>query len=167
MINISSYGLAVAAPVVGVMGERVIAHIDQFVRFEGPIVRVLNGAFVMEIVVSEEERSKLTNKILWFEKQKNHDVHDGRRHERVVPNKAHSTLTLADSAALGCLVIDVSVSGAVVSADVVPDIGTVLAVGKAVGRVVRHCGEGFAFEFIAFHDDLNAIEELVMRPNFE
>jgi hypothetical protein len=167
VINISSYGLAVAAPVVGTMGERVIAHIDQFGRFEGPIVRVLNGGFVMEITVSEEERTKLTNKIRWFEKQKNHDVHDGRRHERIVPKKAHSTLTLSDGAAMGCLVIDVSVSGAAVSADVVPEIGTVLAVGKAVGRVVRHFGEGFAVEFITIHDDLNVIEELVMRPNFE
>ncbi len=165
VINISSYGLAVAAPVLGAMGERVIAHIDQFGKFEGPIVRVLDGGFVMDITASDDERAKLTNKIRWFERQKNHDVHDGRRHERIVPKKAHSTVTFADGSSSGCLVIDISVSGTAVSADVVPDIGTVCAVGKAVGRVVRHFGEGFAVEFITIHDDLNAIEELVMRPN--
>ena len=47
-----------------------------------------------------------------------------------------------------CLVIDLSVSGAAVSAETVPDIGTVLAVGKIIGRVVRHLQGGFAVHFV-------------------
>lgn len=37
-------------------------------------------------------------------------------------------------------------SGVAISADVVPLLETVVAVGKVTGRVVRHFGEGFAVE---------------------
>jgi len=54
---------------------------------------------------------------------------------------------LPDGSTQTCLVIDLSVTGAALSAEAVPDIGTVLAVGKVVGRVVRHFEGGFAVEF--------------------
>jgi hypothetical protein len=40
------------------------------------------------------------------------------------------------------------VSGAAVSADTVPDIGTIMAIGSVVGKVVRHFPDGFAIQFI-------------------
>jgi len=55
---------------------------------------------------------------------------------------------LADGTVRTCFIIDVSVTGAAVSTDFVPEIGTVLAVGKAVGRVSRHFDGGFAVQFI-------------------
>jgi hypothetical protein len=48
----------------------------------------------------------------------------------------------------GCFVIDMSVSGAAVSADVQPEIGTPLAVGACIGRVVRLLPDGFAVKFV-------------------
>ena len=44
--------------------------------------------------------------------------------------------------------IDVSVSGAAVSAELQPEIGTPLAVGACIGRVVRHLANGFAVQFV-------------------
>jgi len=41
-----------------------------------------------------------------------------------------------------------SVSGAAISAEIVPPIGTVLAVGKVVARVVRHFAGGFSVRFV-------------------
>jgi hypothetical protein len=58
-----------------------------------------------------------------------------------------ATMLLADGSLISCLVIDFSCSGAAVSADLYPQIGTPLAVGKMVGRVVRRFDEGFAIEF--------------------
>ncbi len=55
---------------------------------------------------------------------------------------------LADGTVLGCFVIDMSVSGVAVSADVSVRLGDVLAVGKVIGRVVRLFPEGFALRFI-------------------
>jgi hypothetical protein len=56
-------------------------------------------------------------------------------------------LIFRDGTTMDCLVIDVSSSGVAVSADAEPQIGTPLAVGRSVGRVVRRFAEGFAFQF--------------------
>jgi len=45
------------------------------------------------------------------------------------------------------------------SADITPDIGVVLKVGKILGRVVRRFPEGFAIEFLTIQD-LRTIEGL-------
>jgi hypothetical protein len=44
-----------------------------------------------------------------------------------------------------------------VSADLYPEIGTPLAVGKMIGRVVRRFAEGFAIEFLG-REDLSDVE---------
>ena len=49
---------------------------------------------------------------------------------------------------LTCLIIDMSVSGVAVSAEIVPALDTPVAVGRVVGRVRRHFTEGFAIEFL-------------------
>jgi hypothetical protein len=77
-------------------------------------------------------------KLIWLEQNKNFDVPDMRMHKRVVPEAPHSTLIFPDGSMLGCFVIDLSASGVAVSADIVAEIGTVLAVGKVTGTVVRH-----------------------------
>ena len=69
----------------------------------------------------------------------------------------------ADGTVCGCFVIDMSVSGVAVSADIQPEIGMPLAVGACVGRVVRIFPEGFAVKFVEpqSRDDL---ERRVARP---
>jgi hypothetical protein len=55
---------------------------------------------------------------------------------------------LADGSVHGCFVIDMSVSGVAVSAPLEPQIGTPLAVGSCIGRVVRLLPDGFAIKFV-------------------
>jgi hypothetical protein len=89
-------------------------------------------------------------------------VHDARGQGRVVPESPHSTLILADGSALGCFVIDMSATGAAVSADTQPAIGSPLAVGRSVGRVIRHFQEGFAVKFIK-PVDRDYLEYLIIK----
>jgi hypothetical protein len=70
-------------------------------------------------------------------------------------------LLFADGSAETCLVLDFSLTGAAISADTVPDIGTVLAVGSVVGRVVRYFAEGFAVHFIE-RQSRDTVEALVI-----
>jgi hypothetical protein len=56
-----------------------------------------------------------------------------------------------------------SVGGAAVSADVQPEIGTPLAVGACVGRVVRHLHDGFAVKFTELQNRAE-LEWRVARP---
>jgi len=67
--------------------------------------------------------------------------------ETADPRKSAYEFDLRDGTTLSCFVIDVSPSGVAVSADVEPEIGTRLAVGQAVGHVVRRFNEGFAVQF--------------------
>jgi hypothetical protein len=162
-VSVSCYALALATPVSGEMGERVIAHVEQFGKLEGPIIRVLEGGFVMELIMPRDERYRLAARLEWFEKLKGQNVKDQRRHVRVVPKNPYSTLVLADGTTTDCLVKDVSASGVAVHADVVPDIGKPVAVGKLVGRVVRRFDDGFAVQFSQVQDP-QAVEGLIARP---
>src|ERR1700674_3131678 len=129
-VNISQTSMMLATPVNGPIGERVIAYFEEFGKIQGSIIRVLDGGFVIRIAATNAERSKLLRKLLWLEQNKNYDVPDVRTHKRIVPENPLSTLIFPDSSMLGCFVIDMSASGCAVSADIMPEIGTVVAVGK-------------------------------------
>jgi hypothetical protein len=160
-VNLSSHAIALAAPVKGKVGDRVIAHIDRLGRLEGPIDRLLERGFVMSIAATPEERNSLAAKILWVDSHKNHDVSERRGDRRVVPTNPHSKIILPDGRVESCLVLDLSVSGVAVSADTVPEVGTIMAVGSVVGRVVRHFVDGFAIQFIQ-RQHLDTVEHMVI-----
>lgn len=162
IVDISLHGMTLVVPVNGSLGERVITHCYEFGKLEGTIMRVLDRGFVMSIAASDEERASLAAKIEWYEKNKNHDASDGRGHKRIIPKEPRSMLILADHSRLQCFVIDMSISGAAVSADISPAIGTPLAVGKIVGRVVRHFVGGFAVQFIELQD-LETLEQRLIQ----
>jgi hypothetical protein len=148
IVNVSLAAMALAAPVPGPLGERVIVYSEQLGRLHGSITRLMTSGFVMSIAANPQTREKLAAKLDWLDKQKDSpDLPDSRRHARVMPKNPIATLLHADGSLTSCLVIDFSDSGAAVSADLYPAIGTPLAVGKMVGRVVRRFAEGFAVEF--------------------
>lgn len=161
-LEISCHELALAAPVPGPVGERVIAHFPALGTLEGQIVRLLNDGFVMSLVLPEERRERLSAKILWLEMRKHLNVADGRLHKRSIPKKPQSSIILADGSVYDCVIIDMSASGVAVAAAINPRIGDVLAVGKVVGRVVRLFPDGFAVRFIALQDR-DALERLLLR----
>jgi hypothetical protein len=81
---------------------------------------------------------------------------------RIIPRDPYSTLVLADGTTIDCIVQDVSASGIAVLADVIPELRTPVAVGKIVGRVVRHFHDGFAVEFVQVQE-ADAVESLIGR----
>jgi hypothetical protein len=148
IVNVSLDAMALAAPVAGPIGERVILYSEQLGRLHGMIIRLMTNGFVMSIAASPQNREKLAAKLDWLAKQKDApDLPDSRRHKRIVPKNPMATILLGDGSLTSCLVIDFSDSGVAVSADLYPETGTPLAVGKMVGRVVRRFAEGFAIEF--------------------
>lgn len=82
----------------------------------------------------------------------NFDAPDRRNHKRIVSKNPRSRPIFDDGRMRNCTILDVSISGVAVAADIKPEIGTPLAVGKFVGRVVRHLNGGFAVEFLALQD---------------
>ncbi len=158
-VHVSSRTIALASPVDVKIGDQINTEIDHLGNFDGVVVRILQGGFVISISASDEERDKLDDKIEWLERYKNLDTPDQRAHPRFAPAKRRTKMVFADGTTLYCLIRDVSVSGAAISSDTVPAIGTVLAIGTMVSRVVRHFKGGFGVKFIKHQSDarLNAI----------
>jgi hypothetical protein len=160
-ISISPHVVALVVPVRGSVGEWVSADIGHFGRLDGMIGRPLDHrGFVMRIVATPDERGRLAAKIDWYKKYRDSEVSDRRTHPRLAVEYPFSTLLLADGSVRSCLVTDFSVCGAGILVDVVPEIGTVLAVGKVVGRVTRHFPGGFAVSFANVQDS-QTVEELI------
>jgi len=69
-----------------------------------------------------------------------------RRRERL---KVSHTLVIRRDGSHGfCEIRDVSVDGMSLRGAIRPPIGEHLAIGRAVGRVVRHCDDGFAVQLV-------------------
>ena len=81
----------------------------------------------------------------------------------MVPADSHSTLTLADGAIHPCFIIDMSATGAAVSGELEPEVGTPLAVGTCVGRVMRIFPGGFAVKFVERLNQ-NDLDRFIARP---
>ena len=161
--RISPFQMLVAAPVVGPRGERVITFFGELGKLDGWITDVMESGFLVDIAVTKDARERLANKLVWLQKKQNDAVTETRQQQRLVPEDPHTTLIFADGTTVSCFVIDVSPSGVAVSADIEPEIGTRLAVGRAVGHVVRCFGEGFAVQFDRLQE-LNYLERMIRPP---
>lgn len=150
--SISPQMMVASAPVLGAPGEELSANFEPFGTVRGRVERLIDGGFSMAIETTAEERDLLIKRIGWYKKRVFHGVADKRAHRRVMPRDPRSTILFADGTRLPCLIIDMSRSGAALSADVQPDLGTPLAVGRVVARVVRWLDVGFAVQFLAEQD---------------
>jgi hypothetical protein len=163
VLDMSPGGMAVIGPVSGIAGERVVAYIDHVGRLEGTIVRVLANGFAMSIAATPRKRDKLAAQLTWLANRQILGLPEDRRHDRIVPRNPRSTMVLADGTAVICRIIDMSLSGAAISAEKPPEVGSLITLGKTPSRVVRHIEGGFAVEFTRMqHPDF--LEENVTGP---
>jgi len=146
-VNISPSAIAVASILKVSVGERATLRLEQFGDFRGAVSRRLSGGFVLKIEQTAAESEALALRINGFDKIKNHDAPERRRARRVIPRNRHSQLIWPDGRIEACLILDISVSGAAVSAQTLPEIGTALALGRLAGRVVRLFKGGFGIQF--------------------
>jgi hypothetical protein len=162
--RISPYRMMVDVPVVGKVGDPLTSYFRDFGKLDGHISDTRPGCFLFELNMTFPMREKLANKLTWLEgKVKDPEIPELRRDARMIPASPHSTVTMADGAIHECFVINMSVSGAAVSAEVQPEIGTPLAVGACIGRVVRVFPDGFAVEFVE-KQKRHDLDRVITRP---
>jgi hypothetical protein len=162
--RVSPFKMIVDVPVVGKVGDPITSYFSDFGKLEGFISDTMSGAFLLEFEMTRPKREKLANKLTWLEKkQKDPSIPEVRSNPRIIPASPHSTLILADGSTHGCFVIDMSVSGVAVSAQVQPPIGMPLAVGACIGRVVRALPDGFAVKFVE-QQNRRDLDRLIARP---
>lgn len=162
--RISPFQMLIEAPVLGPKGERVLTFFGELGKLDGWITDVLESGFLIDLAVTKTAREGLASKLVWLEKKQREAVVDSRQQKRLIPENPHTNLIFADGTTVCCFVIDVSPSGVAVSADVEPEIGTRLAVGRSVGHVVRRFNEGFAVQFDRLHD-ASYLEEMIRPPS--
>jgi hypothetical protein len=162
--RVSPYRMIVSVPVVGKVGDSLTSYFGDFGRLDGLISETMAGGLLLELDLTYAMREKLATKLTWLEKkQADPTIVDARKGARIIPKTPHSTVTFADGSVHGCFVIDMSGSGVAVSAEVQPTIGTPLAIGACVGRVVRHLPDGFAVKFVETQK-YDELEQRIARP---
>lgn len=135
-----------------------------FGKLDGWIADTVAGGFLVDLETDKEQRAKLARKLTWLEKRQNDpSIVEARNNGRIIPQNPHSTVIFADGIYRDCFIVDMSASGAAVSADVTPDVSMPLAIGSCVGRVVRHFREGFAVKSSKAQNEAQ-LEKLVARP---
>jgi hypothetical protein len=161
--DMSPGGMALTAPVAGKAGERVVAYIDHLGRLEGTIVRVFPTGFAMTIAATSRKRDKLAAQLTWLANRDILGLPEDRRHERIVPRNPRTTMVMPNGISVTCRIIDMSLSGAAVSSETKPPVGTLIWLGKTQARVVRVNDDGIAVEFTRLqHPDF--LEENVTGP---
>src|ERR1700744_2293522 len=160
IINMSPGGLALLAPGIGNVGDRVIAYLDHIGRVEGKITRIIDNGFAMTVGATARKRDKLAAQLTWLANRDILTLPEDRRHDRIIPRNPIALLTLEDGTKMTCRIIDMSLSGAAIAAEKRPPMKSRVLLGQVQSIVVRHLDEGFALEFT--HEQLaEALEEAV------
>lgn len=146
-VDVSVGGLALTAPVVGALGERVVAYFDALGRIEGIIVRHFEHGFAMTAIMPPAKREKLVNQLTWLVNRKTLGLPEDRRHERIVPRELNTNIRLADKSIVPAKIVDISVSGAAVTCAKQSPMGAMIQIGRRRARVVRTFDQGMALEF--------------------
>ncbi len=148
IVNMSPGGLAMLAPGIGNVGDRVVAYLDHIGRVEGKITRIIDNGFAMSVGATPRKRDKLAAQLTWLANRDILNLPEDRRHDRIVPRNPIAILTLEDGSKMTCRIIDMSLSGAAIAAERRPPLHSQVALGKIQARVVRNLEEGFALEFV-------------------
>ncbi|MCK1477645.1 hypothetical protein ACVWWG_007089 [Bradyrhizobium sp. LB7.2] len=163
--RVSPFRMMVDVPVVGKIGERVTSYFQDFGEFQCTISATLKSGFLMELDMTRARRAWMSEKLTWLEKkQKDASVLELRNDARFVPQVAHTFLALADGSTHACFIIDVSTAGVAISSEYDPPMGTPLAVGACVGRVIRKFEHGFAVKFAERQSRDDLVRLIVRTP---
>ncbi len=152
IINMSPGGIAVRAPIVGEMGERVVIYLDSMGRIEGELVRAYEDGFALHLNSSSYKREKIANQLTWLVNKNHLNLTEDRKHSRIIPKKTNTKISMIDGSTLDCQIQDVSLGGGAVSVEPKPDIGQLVTLGLTPGRVVRHIHQGISIEFLEIQD---------------
>jgi hypothetical protein len=144
---LSLESVTILAPARGAVGERVIIYLELLGRLEGEIVVHESYGFTVSLVTTQLKRDRLATRLTWLANRDILGLADERRHDRIVPAAAGTTLRLDDGREWEVRIVDVSLSGAAVATKEKLPLGTPVMIGKTRARVVRHTDDGVAVEF--------------------
>jgi len=149
-LSLSPVRMVVEAPVKGRPGLSVTMKLEHIGRVSGRIDDLTAAGFRLDVSGTDLDKTNLAARINWLKKHSLHQVEDKRADGRFRPRNASVMLEIEGERLAG-LIIDLSGSGAALSASVSPPVGAGLKVGAVAGKVVRLFEGGFGVQFDAPH----------------
>lgn len=146
-VDMSPGGVRLTCAAGGGIGERIVIYLDHVGRIEGTVARLLPDGLAAAIQATPRKRDKIASQLTWFANRAALGLPEDRRHERLVPRHALTTLRLADGREIAARIVDVSLSGAAIACDVALPPDSAVIVGRMPARVVRPFRGGVAVEF--------------------
>lgn len=148
VIDISEGGLAMKTDAAADLGDTIVAYPEGLGRLTGKVVRRFEGGVAIQFDLSDTQRAYLKKRI---DSALNGETYirllENRAHKRIAVNLASEARLVESGAKFPCRIIDISESGAGISAAERPEIGLRIQIGSLKGKVCRHTEEGFAIEF--------------------
>ena len=145
--QISTDGATILTQVSVPKNVNIVAYIDEIGRVEAKVIAEFDGGFALEFIANDSRRARLEQKLKWLT-ENDKETANQRRHERFEPKENNSHITMPDGRMYKTEVIDISISGAAIKTDIMPNLGTYVMLGKMRGRVVRYIEDGIAIEFV-------------------
>jgi hypothetical protein len=145
-------------------GMKLMVNLEHFGLVEGVSAAKTEGGFRIDFVLEGAARERFLARQAWLRSKQPGESQDNRQFSRRQLHGARSRVTVSDGRQYPCEIVDVSLTGAGVTCEVVPAIGSKVYLGKMLGSVVRYVDNGFAIEFLtAFGSDFLA-EIIVDEP---
>lgn len=161
-LSISSRTIILATPAHCHIDQDVLLFFELSGVLRARVSHFLNSGFAARLQLLPPELEALNRKIAWLKKRASLGLRDQRAAKRVVPRNRRSVVILGNGDTYPCSIIDQSVSGVAVHSLLSPAIGTPLAIGCMLGRVVRLLDAGFAVRF--FEECIFEDLEMRLRP---
>lgn len=158
--SISTSAATLTAPAVGGIGEWLTARLEGIGIIRGSIIKHIADGFVFGIVATAARQTHLAKTIDLLRSRAARAPTEQRNYKRFKPIDPRSVLVTPDGHVQRCFVIDMSRSGAAISADFHPEIGSSILIGKLACHVVRQLEIGFAVHFDA-PQEAEGLEDLL------
>jgi hypothetical protein len=106
--DMSPGGIALAAPVVPAVGERVVVYLDSVGRIDGNCVRDLGQGFAMSLKATPRRREKIAEQLTWIANQQLLGLEDLRSADRIVPRRLQTMLSFGNGTNMPARIVDLS-----------------------------------------------------------
>lgn len=148
LVNISPGSMALIVESEAVVGDAVVAHIQDFDIIEGTVARLFPDGVAISFILSKKRREQLAERLVMLSNPGFAKGLDDRRSTpRHRTSDAKTICRLEDGTSLIVKVIDLSVNGVSVDAPRRPAVGSPISIGRDSGVVARHTPRGFVIVY--------------------
>lgn len=145
LISLSGGGATLKSECEVPLGKHMVLYIEGFGRYEGTTV-LHSGTPMLSFTIGQLKRKRLNEMLHKFVSRglKVAGVHRDARS----PFSFIGEIVRENGDRLPCDILDISLDGASLKTEGRPSIGEVIALGRSLGRVVRHHRYGIAIQYV-------------------